>query len=181
LANLTLAVLMRVPKLSLPIFASFVPLPTPDRVAPVRNLDPTAKLRGWKYLGDAVETIRAQAEAEDGKPAHTAAMVWAWCGELSFYSSKKTQVYSFGAALGERQSHYDLLHPNPIADAQVFRGATFVYVGDWIPDMTAVFQRIDGPIRVGYRENGVTVGEWSVWVGRGYQGFGPNHHSPPKY
>lgn len=171
LASVSLAVVARFPQLALPLFAKFAAEPTDDQLAPVRNLDPTARLRGWKHLAGEVDKLRELARSEDGQEPLIGAMVWTLPGELGFYCRGNPQVYTFGAALSDRFSQYDVWRPNPVADAQAFRGRTFVYVGEKMPDMNAVFERYDGPYRVEYRENGVTVGGWKVWIARGYRGF----------
>jgi hypothetical protein len=175
-----LGVVTRFPQLALPVFASLAPEPTDDRLAPVRNLDPTARLRGWKHLAAAVDELREQVRREDGQGPLIGTMTWNVPGELAFYCAGNPQVYTFGVALSDRFSQYDVWRPNPVADAQAFAGRTFVYVGEKMPDMDAVFERRDGPYRVEYRENGVTVGGWKVWVARGYRGF-PAADKRPQY
>ncbi len=173
LAAVALTVVARFPQLALPVFAKFAVEPSDDQLAPVRNLDPTARLRGWQFLGGEVDKLRDVVRSEDGQEPLIGAMVWTLPGEIGFYARGNPQVYTFGVALSDRFSQYDVWRPNPVADAQVFRGRTFVYVGEKIPDASAVFERCEGPYRVEYRENGVTVGGWKLWILRGYRGF-PN-------
>ncbi|QEL15247.1 ArnT family glycosyltransferase [Limnoglobus roseus] len=180
LASLTLTIVARFPRLALPLFAKLAAEPTDDQLAPVRNLDPTARLRGWRYLAGEVDKLRDLVRSEDGQESLTGAMVWTLPGELGFYCEGNPQVYTFGVALSDRFSQYDVWRPNPVADAQAFCGRTFVYVGEKMPDMNAVFERCDGPYRVEYRENGVTVGGWKLWIARGYRGF-PTSHKLSQY
>src|SRR5205085_2690934 len=74
--------------------------------------------------------------------------------------------------LADRHSQYDLWRPNPVADAQVFRGRSFVYVGEPIPGADEVFDRVEPPVRVVHAEDGVPVAAWKIWVGYGFRGFG---------
>lgn len=176
----SLSVLTRFPQLALPILAQHAAEPTDDRLAPVRNLDPTARLRGWKHLAAAVDELRERVWREDGEDPRIATMTWTVPGELGFYCAGHPTVHSFGPALSDRFSQYDIWRPNPLADAQDFRGCTFVYVGEKIPEGEEAFDRYDGPFRVEYRENGVTVGGWKLWIARGYRGF-RNRDNKPQY
>lgn len=181
IVSLSLSILARYPQFMLPIFSRLAPEPTDDRLAPVRNLDPTARLRGWSYLARAVDELCEQIEREEGQAPAIATMTWTVPGELGFYCKNHPNVYSFGPALGERMSQYDLWRPNPLTDAQDFRGRTFVYVGEKLPEGCDAFDRCDGPYRVEYRENGVTVGGWKLWIGRGYRGFFNHQRLAPKF
>jgi hypothetical protein len=174
-------VLMRFPQLVLPVFHAIVPEPSEDRAAPVRNVDPTARLRGWKYLAAEVDRIRDQVKCQTGQDAELATMVWTVPGELAFYCRGNPHVYTFGPCLADRASQYDLWRPNPIRDAQAFAGRTFVYVGEEIPGWDRVFEQWNGPNRVDYRENGVTVGSWKVWIGTGFRGFSARPNQKPRY
>jgi 4-amino-4-deoxy-L-arabinose transferase-like glycosyltransferase len=168
------------PGIALPLFAAAAGPPTDADPAPVRKVDPMARLRGWRHLAAAVDQVRDEVLAEDGAEPLVAGMVWTLPGELGFYGRGHPGVYSFGAALEDRASQYDVWRPNPVADAQAFAGRTFVYVGETSSEVAAAFERLDGPRRVAYRENGVTVGEWKIWVGRGFRGF-PGRGRPPRY
>ncbi len=169
--SIILSTFTRFPGLLLPVFNRMVPEPSADRLAPVRNLDPTARLRGWKFLAEKVDEIRESVRNENGEDPLIATMTWSVPGELGFYCAGRPSVYTFGPALNDRLSQYDIWRPNPISDAQVFKTRTFVYVGEKIPEHLGAFERCDGPIRVEYRENGVTVGGWKIWIARGFRGF----------
>ncbi len=180
-SSVALSIAVRFPQLLLPAFAALAPEPSDDRLAPVRNLDPTARLRGWRHLAAEVDAIRDRIAREDGQTAELATMTWTVPGELAFYCRGNPTVYSFGTALNDRYSQYDLWRPNPLADAQAFAGRTFVYVGEKLPDGTDAFDSLVGPYRVEYRENGVVVGGWKVWVARGYRGFPIRDPNRPQY
>ena len=108
-------------------------------------------------------------------------MVWTTPGELSFYCRGHPEAYSLGLALADRHSQYDLWRPNPLADAQAFRGRTFLYVGEEIPDAADVFDRVEPPVRVVHAEDGVPVAVWTVWVGHGFRGFPRARPGRPGY
>ena len=100
-----------------------------------------------------------------------ATMTWTLPGELAFYCRGRPEVYNFGPALADRHSQYDLWRPNPLADAQVFRGRTFVYVGDITPELHQAFDRADPPVEVVASDGGTPVADWKVRVLRGFRGF----------
>ena len=154
-----------------PLLATLAPPPCDADPAPVRKLDPTSRLMGWRHLASEVDAIRTRVETDTGIAPQLAAMVWTTPGELGFYARGTPQVYSFGTALADRTSQYDVWRPNPIADAQAFRGQTFVYVGEVGPNLLAAFDRIDPPAVVVYRENGVPLASWKVRVCWGFRGF----------
>jgi len=154
-----------------PILARLMDAPTPAHPLPLRKLDPTCRLQGWSTLGKGVDAIRARVRAQTGQDPLLAGMVWTIPGELSFYCEGHPEAYSFGLALADRHSQYDLWRPNPVADAQVFEGRTFLYVGEEIPGMTDVFDRVEAPIRVEYAQDGQVLAAWTIWIGHGFRGF----------
>lgn len=175
LLGLSLSLVARWPVVVRAALAAVSPAPTESLPAPVRRLDPTCRLAGWRTLAEAVDEARILA----GDDAVIATMPWNEPGELAFYCSGHPTVYTFAPAVGDRFSQYDLWRPNPVADAQAFRGKTFVYVGHRLPD--GVFERLELFRRVTHTEGGVPVAEWFVWVGRGFRGFDHADRKPPKY
>ncbi|MDB5306002.1 MAG: hypothetical protein JWO38_204 [Gemmataceae bacterium] len=173
--GLGFSVALRYPGLTRPALAQLVGPPTEMNPAPVRKLDPTCRLRGWRTLAAEVDQIRDRVECETGRDPVLAGMLWTTPGELSFYCRGHPEAYSFGLVLGDRHSQYDLWRPNPAADAQVFRGRSFVYIGDEIPAAGDAFDRVEPPVKVVHSEDGVPVAVWTVWVGHGFRGFsGPS-------
>ena len=154
-----------------PVLASLTGSPTEKTPAPIRKLDPMCRLLGWRILAAEVDAVRDRVTQDTGRDPVLAGMVWTIPGELAFYCRGHPEAYSFGSALADRHSQYDLWRPNPVADAQAFRGRSFVYVGDEIPTATDVFERVEPPIRVVHTENGVPVAAWTIWVGHGFKGF----------
>jgi hypothetical protein len=161
----------RFPGLVRPLYAELVPAPTADNPVPIRNLDLTSRMHGWRTLAAVVDGMREQVRAEEGREPVLAAMTWTIPGELAFYCRDHPTVYTFGPALADRHSQYDLWRPNPVADAQVFRGRTFVYVGDIAPELQQAFDRVDPPVEVVASDGGTPVADWRVRVLRGFRGF----------
>jgi hypothetical protein len=153
------------------VLAAFVPPPSSDTPAPIRKLDPTSRLYGRKILAAAVDEARDRVRAEEGEEPILVTMTWNNAGVLAFYCRDNPEVYTFGTALGHRHSQYDLWRPNPVADAQEFRGRTFVYVGELTPELQQAFDRADPPVEVVASDGGTPVAGWWVWVLRGFRGF----------
>jgi hypothetical protein len=118
-----------------------------------------------------------------GEDPILAAETWATPGELGFYCRGNPPVYSFGTVIADRHSQYDVWRPNPVADAQAFRGRAFVYVGTSLPDADRVFDRTEPPVEVIASDGGIPVATWKVWVAYGFRGFPPESSGrrPPKY
>jgi 4-amino-4-deoxy-L-arabinose transferase-like glycosyltransferase len=149
--------------------------PTPDHPLPIRRLDPTCRLRGWKELAQTLDTLRDQLRREGVEPL-LAGTGWTLPGEMGFYCAGQPVVYSFGPLLGDRRSQYDIWRPNPVADPEMFLGRTFVVVGATAmpPEM---FDRVEPPILVVHAAQGRPLAHFPVVVCRGYRG--PSSLSPP--
>jgi hypothetical protein len=171
IVGLFLSLVAHYPGLVRPAVAALVGPPSEANPAPIRKLDPTVRLRGWRTLASQLDRLCDRVRAETGQEPVLAAMTWTTPGELAFYCRGHPEAYSFGLALADRHSQYDLWRPNPVADAQAFRGRAFLYVGDEIPGAADVFERVEHPIRVIHEEGGVPVATWKVWVGYGFRGF----------
>jgi hypothetical protein len=163
-----------------PTLARLAGPPTERDPAPVRRLDATARLTGWRTLAAEVDRARARVAAETGREPVLAGTYWTLPGQLRFYCAGHPDAYAVGIPNhSDRHSQYDLWRPNPVADAQAFRGRSFVIVGVIGPHMLAAFDRVEPPVRVVYEEDGVTVEVWWVWVCHGFRGFdGPGGHDP---
>jgi hypothetical protein len=144
--------------------------PTTANPMPLRRLDPTCRLRGWRTLAGEVDRVCAGLRAEGVEPV-LAGSGWALPGEVGFYCQGRPAVYSVGLAQGDRHSQYDLWRPNPVADPDHFRGRTFVIVGFIGPDVRAAFRQVDQPRAVIHAEDGRPVAAWQILVCRDFQGF----------
>jgi hypothetical protein len=138
---------------------------------PLRRIDPTARLRGWRTLAREVDAIREQLHRQ-GVEAEIAGGSWTLPGELGFYCAGHPQAYSFGPALGERHSQYDLWRPNPVDDPKEFAGKTFIVVGAPAAALRGAFE-IVVPLKkdVTHLEQGEPINRWPVVIGYGYRGF----------
>jgi hypothetical protein len=167
--GLLLNIGMRFPNLVRPLLAQIVPSPTDLKPTPIRQLDPTARLSGWKALAAEVDDVRRMVRKTTGREPLLAGMTWTIPGELGFYCEGRPGVYCFGSSLADRASQYDLWRPNPVFDAQAFHDETFVYVGAALPEGT--FDRTE-LVKVGtYREAGVPLQTWEIRVCAGFRGF----------
>jgi len=181
ICGISISIVLRWPGMLRPIAAELVAAPTRDVPCPVRKLDPTARLLGWRTLAKEVDAVRARVRSETGTDPLIATMTWTVPGELGFYCDGHPQVYSFGFALADRMSQYDVWRPNPVHDAQAFAGRTFVYVGFKLP--RSAFDRVKRVAEVVHRENGVPVAAWEIWVCEGFRGFQQEaeHGTPARY
>jgi hypothetical protein len=143
--------------------------PTERNPTPLRRLDPTSRLRGWRTLAGRVDEVRARLRAEGVEPV-LACDSWSLPGELGVYCEGHPVVYSFGSAIGQRHSQYDLWH-NPIDAPEDFKGRTFIYVGGVHPVMRSAFEQVTFQGCVFHYEQGRPLSSWAISVCRGFKGF----------
>jgi len=159
------------PRLTQPLLARLAGRPTPERPLPLRRLDPTCRLRGWRTtLAAAVDRLRARLRSAGVEPI-LAAAAWNEPGELGFYCEGHPVVYSLGPALGDRHSQYDLWRPNPISDPDAFVGKAFIFIGGVSPAVREAFTSVDAPQSILHEEQGQPIAHWTVTVCRGFRGF----------
>jgi hypothetical protein len=170
-AGLALSLALHDPTPLRPVLLSLAGPAVEHRHLPVRRLDPTCRLHGWKEVARAADAVCEDLRKNHCEPILAGAN-WTLPGELAFYCDKHPTVYSLGPGAGDRRSQYECWHPNPADDADVFRGRTFVLVSVGPPpDVVAAFDHIEQPQAVVHRVNGVAVAEFSVTVCRGFRGF----------
>ncbi len=172
-AGLAITVAMHHTDWLMPVLARLVGPATAAKPLPIRQIDPTCRLRGFRTLAEEVDRLRDEVARQDGTEPLVTAACWVLPGELGFYCKGHPTVYSLGLGVGDRRSQYDLWRPNPIFDEDEFRGRTMIYVGDFDPLLKGAFEHVDDPKRVVYVENGQPLAAWNVIVCRGYRGF-PN-------
>src|SRR5262249_54092468 len=153
-----------------PLLTKLAGPPTDGQPLPLRRLDPTCRLRGWRTLGATLDEVCDRLRAEGVEPV-VAGTGWALPGEIGFYCAGHPPVYSVGPVLGDRRSQYDLWRPNPVADGEDFRGRTFVIVGGAPVGLGEWFESTDAPRTVTHYERGQPVASWAVTVCRGFRGF----------
>jgi 4-amino-4-deoxy-L-arabinose transferase-like glycosyltransferase len=153
-----------------PLLVKLAGPPTVKQPQPLRRLDPTCRLRGWRTLGAVLDEVCEQLRAEGVEPV-LAGTGWALPGEIGFYCSGHPPVYSVGPAIGDRRSQYDLWRPNPVDDPDAFLGRTFVIVGGFVGSFGRAFDSADTARVVTHYENGQPVASWTVTVCRGFRGF----------
>jgi hypothetical protein len=142
--------------------------PTDANPMPLRRLDPTCRLRGYRTLAAEVDAVRAELRAAGEEPV-VAGTNWSLPGELGFYCAGHPQAVSIGLGVGDRHSQYDFW-PGPITDPDLFRGRTFVLVGIPEPDVKEMFEEIGSSRKVVHYERGQPVAAWGITVCRGYKG-----------
>ena len=169
--GLMLTVLMHRSDLAQPLLMATSGQSNDAHPIPLRRFDPTCRLRGWQYLGWNVDRIRGDVTKEGIEPIIVSGS-WNVPGEMGFYCRGNPAVYSFGLALGDRHSQYDLWRPNPVFDREKFTGKTFILIGDPHPILPHFFDKIEPSEQVIYAEKGQPVAAWKVTVCRGFRGFG---------
>jgi 4-amino-4-deoxy-L-arabinose transferase-like glycosyltransferase len=144
-----------------PAFAWLARREPPWNLTPIAKYDPTARLRGWSELGQAVGRVRRLAPPN----AFIATDDYQVASEIAFYCPGQPEVYCLQAALGDRQSQYDIW-PNPIRDASLFIGRPCLYVGALKPELTG-----EGGLRgvrlaetVEHRVRGQLLRVWPIYV-----------------
>jgi hypothetical protein len=155
-----------------PVVVALAGEPTEERPVPLRRLDPTCRLRGWRTLAAEVDRVRDELRAEGHEPL-LAGSSWNVPGELGFYCVGRPRAFSLGLAAGDRHSQYDLWRPNPVHDPEHFRGRTFIHVGEPSPALRAAFDHVEPPRAVRHEEGGQPVAVWKLTVCRGYRGLAP--------
>ncbi len=138
---------------------------------PLRKIDPTCRLVGWRELGKKIDQINEQLFEKTGEKPVIIALNWTIASELSFYCRNNSEIYSCGRICGDRYSQFDLWKPNPIHDAQDFYGRTFIIVGHQLPDLQESFQTISKPRIVLAFAGENAVGGWTIWIGECFKGF----------
>jgi hypothetical protein len=171
-AGLALIVAVHFPSLPRPLLLSIVGTPTAQHPLPLRRIDPTVRLRGYRTLAAAVDQLRAEVR-QTGEEPILAATFWNVPGLLAVYGEGHPTVYTFGTAMYDRRSQLDFWRPNPLWDPEQFRGRTFVIVGDFTPQLIDAFDRLSLPQQIRYAEAGQPIAYWYACVGYGYRGFGP--------
>jgi hypothetical protein len=152
---------------------------TEERSTPLRRVDPSCRLKGWRTLAEEVDRLVLELKRQGHGPV-IAATSWSLPGQLGFYCDGHPVVYSIGLPLGDRHSQYDFWRPNPVADPSEFAGRTFLIVSTFpLNWLTTAFEKLDPPHTVTHFENGEPVAQWLITVAWGYKGFPKAAGLPP--
>jgi hypothetical protein len=168
--GLTLTVVIHQSAWTYPLLVKLSGSPTADRPTPLRQFDPTCRLRGWRTLAAEIDRLRLDLRGQGVEPVLAAAN-WHLPGQLGFYCQGNPRAYSVGLALGGRHSQYDHWRPNPLEDAPQFAGRTFILVSTGPADLSVAFERVETTRTVLHYEAGQPIALWAVIVGHGYRGF----------
>ncbi len=160
-----------------PVLAPLAGTPTATNPCPLRRLDPTCRLRGWRALAAEVDRVREELRRRGIEPV-LAANHWTLPGELAFYCQGQPTVFAVGAPHGDRHSQYDLWRPNPVTDESSFAGRTFLIVGVVYP---YAFEQCLQAGHVTHYERGYPIAEWKILIGHGFRGFRDLRKSGPIY
>jgi len=143
--------------------------PTRQNPYPMRRLDPTCRLRGWRTLTGQLDKVRAELRQQGLEPV-LAATNWSIPGEIGFYCAGHPAVYAIGRVEGDRYSQYDLWL-NPIDHAEQFKGRTFLIVGTLTPTTRLGFTHVEPKRMLEYNEAGRPIAAWEINIGHGFVGF----------
>lgn len=175
--GLTLTLALHHSERAHPLLVRMAGPPSAERPLPLRRLDPTCRMRGWRRLAGEVDLLRRRLR-DEGEEAILAGDAWTLPGELGFYCEGHPHVYSLGLVLGDRMSQYDLWHPNPLADPEQFTGRTMIFVGEIGPQVRVAFDRMEQSRIVTHHEQGQPLACWRVRVCRGFRGCPQDCISP---
>jgi hypothetical protein len=154
-----------------PLLSRLTGPPTNENPLPLRKLDPTCRLRGWRTLAAAVDAERSRLQQESGEEVLLAGQSWTLPGELGIYCAGHPQAYSFGPLTGDRHSQYDLW-PGPLdKKPEPFKGRTFLFVGGPFDALSAGFRRVELLREVVHYEHGQPVALWTLTICRDFRGF----------
>lgn len=140
-----------------------------ENPVPLRRLDPTCRLRGWRFLAAEIDRLRLELHNR-GEESVVVGTGWALPGELAFYCEGHPEVFSVGVALGDRHSQYDLWRPNPVADAAQFKRRAMIVVGGVPAGLDHAFEHLESVQSLVFYEDGCALAQWTVAVARGFRG-----------
>ncbi len=168
----------------MPAFAWLARREPPWNLTPIAKYDPTARLRGWSDLGRAVGRARQLLPPD----AFIVADDYQVASEIAFYCPGEPQVYCLQAALGDRQSQYDIW-PNPIRDGEQFIGRPCIYVGVLKPELIGqspashvALPGVHLVETVEHRVRGHLIRVWPLYVCEEFAGLPPElRHAWEKY
>jgi len=151
-----------------PLLTRLAGPPTKSNPFPLRRLDPTCRLRGWRTLAGKVDALRARLRDEEGRDPVLAGTTWSMPGLLGVYCAGHPQAYSLGPLMGDRHSQYDFWD-NPLDHRAAFQGRTFVVVNGDEDVLRAAFASVK-TTEVKHEERGQPIASWRLSVCRDFRG-----------
>jgi hypothetical protein len=168
--GLLLTMVMHEPIRMQPVLLRLTGPATPQQPTPIRRVDPTSRLRGWRHLAAEVDRTRADLKARGIEPV-LAAERWTQAGEVGFYCAGNPTVACLGIPLGDRSCQYDLWRPNPVTDSASYLGRSFLLVGLDLDRLGPAFESLEPTRTVQYEENGCPIAQWTIVVAHGFRGW----------
>jgi hypothetical protein len=155
----------------------------PDRPAPLRNWEPTCRMRGYRELAPEIATRLAALRAK-GLDPFVLVPTPTLAATLSFYLPGQPDVYCIAWSPGlaaQALNQHDLWRPNPRHDIAVFGGRPVVIVEDANRPMSyanaavglEAVGRAEPSERIIVRRGDVPVAAWDITVCHDYRG--PQH------
>jgi 4-amino-4-deoxy-L-arabinose transferase-like glycosyltransferase len=147
----------------------------PWELTPAARYDPTARLRGWSKLGQAVGEVLTNERAA-GRDPFILADDYQVASLIAFYCPGQPATYSAQSALGGRLSQYDIW-PNPVRDRDLFADRPCIYVGPLTAAITgeggghAALPGVRRVRTVEYAVGGCPMQIWSISVCDRFAGF----------
>lgn len=125
--GLAAAVLVNHTEWLMPVFKWLTRDARPWELTPVARYDPTARLRGWKTLGAAVDEV-LQAERDAGHDPFILTDDYQVASEIAFYTPGHPPVTCAQSLLGGRRSQYDIW-VNPIREPAQYLNRPVLFIG----------------------------------------------------
>ena len=173
--GLACVILMHNTQWLMPVFARLTANAPPWELTPAAKFDPTARLRGWSQLGQAVGEV-LQDEALAQRNPFILTDDYQVASQVAFYCPGNPVTYSAASALGARRSQYDIW-PNPLRDRADFVGRPVVFIGSLTPALTGeqggapIFREVRLARTVEHRVGGQRLQVWSIFVADAFLGF----------
>jgi undecaprenyl-diphosphatase len=157
------------------LYPAFAKFHHGDKEFQARKVDPTARLRGWRELAEAVDAQLATLRPG----AIVMCQDYMTAGEMAFYMKGHPWTYYAGSYPKDpraraRFSQYDMW-PDRRLDQPSLIGRDAVYVGWMSEDATAAFERVEPIDPLEIRRRGVLVRTFEMWRCVGFKGMTPQH------
>ena len=153
-----------------PLLGLLAGKPTDGNPTPLRRLDPTCRLKGWRSLAAEMDALIRSEETSHPGQTVLCGNRWSTTGILGFYCQNHPQAFCLGPVLGDRHSQYDFWE-NPFDHPDKFLGKTFLVVDGVAKALAPAFASIEPAIEHIHRENGEPIARWTILICRDFKGF----------